>query len=209
MSVNANRYREDVHRPLLVLRDHLWNVVGPLVPGLDEHSRARSVVRVYRDARFAGNGAPYRTRVGVQLRHRASSPGAPAPSVSVWLEPGASQVQVGLPRAAAASMTVLRDAIRRAPALTIEVVQKVESAGGRFVGEPGRHRARADEIDPRLAPHLARASMAAAWSFTDDEAVSPMLVPWILARVRAAVPLLRFQCLALGLSTAGQSLPGR
>jgi len=202
-------HEEAVVLPLRALLVRWVAVLGPLIPGLAPDAHRRGLLRVYRDARFVAAGAsPFHGRVGLQLRHRASTAGAPAPSVTLRLEPGASALQIGLPRAAPGAMRLLRGALIDDPVLWSQLAGSMEVAGGRWIGAPGvlpRSLARAPA---HLHPFLTRRTLAVEWPLTDTQVAEGDLTAFALPLVEAAAPLLRFQCLALGLQAGvGSTLP--
>ena len=209
MQTHAARYRTDVVSPLRLLEGRVVARVGSLVPGFCSQASGSGLLRVHRDARFIGDGPPFRTRTGIQVRHRASVPGAPAPAVTLHLEPGCSGISVGLVRAAPRTMATLRHTMRACPELFERVAASLERAGGCWLGPSERRVAQRDRAREALVPHLARACQAAWWPLDDHTVETDSLADVMGRIVRLGLPLLRYQCLALGLDPAGGGLVRR
>ena len=202
MREQTDRHRTDVLLPLQRLLRDVVSRVGEQVPGAGTGPHEAVVLRMRRDARFVGAGEPVRPFAGIQVRHRASLPGAPAPALTVRIQPGLSRISVGLVRAAPGSMRSIRAAMMGRPDLWLTVARTLERA-----------RQWSDDIQRRLtgrsvrslslAPYLARGNQAFCWLLSDQAVSEDDLLPVIVRAVRLGAPLLRFQCLAMGLD------PGR
>jgi uncharacterized protein (TIGR02453 family) len=206
MQANADRHLAMVVRPLQRLLQRTVASLGDCLPGFCSSTNDAALLRLQRDARFVGSGSPFWTRTGLQLRHRASVPGAPAPSLTLHLEPGQSHVSVGLPRAAAGSMSALRAAMVTRPGLWEMVALRIDQAGALWMGSPERRLTRLEAGHTSLAPHLGRRCQAALWPLTDHQVAHEDLLPRLLRAVRVGLPLLRYQCLALGLDPGSGDL---
>jgi len=199
MRQHAERHRTEVVDPLLRLLQRVVARVGTLIPGFGHPAPRTCLLRVQRDARFVGKHAPFWVRSGLQIRHRASVPGAPAPAVTLHLEPGACRVSVGLPRAASGSMASIRAAMVARPDLFEAVVHAVAAGVASWAGAPDRRLTGLERRLPHLAPHLGRRCQAATWQLTDHQVGTADLSDVVVRAVLVGLPLLRYQCLALGL----------
>jgi len=206
LRARSTEHQADVVEPLRKLLKRWVESFGPLIPGLAPDAARRGLLRVYRDARFVRPGtSPFHRRVGVQLRHRASSAHAPAPSVTLHLEPAASRLTIGLPRPGTGTMGPLRAAMLADPVLWSQLAASMQACGGEWIGKPGRL-SRAQSVAPEcLHPFLSRPVLAVSWPVSDAHAASSDLTAWARPYIEAAAPLLRFQCLALGLDATSGS----
>ena len=154
MHEHAARHRSDVVLPLQRLLRDVVSRVGEQVPGAGNGPHEAVVLRVRRDARFVGTGEPFRPYSGIQVRHRASLPGAPAPALTVQLQPGLSRISVGLVRAAPGSMRSIRAAMMGRPDLWLTVARTLEESGGRWSDDVSRRLTGSERTVPSLAPYL-------------------------------------------------------
>ncbi len=113
---NKNRYESTVRDPVL-------RFIADAGPGLKRLSRyfvadARptggSMMRIYRDIRFARDKSPYKTAVGIHFWHAQGKEGA-TPAFYLHLEPGRSSVGAGVWRPESRALARIRDAITRRP----------------------------------------------------------------------------------------------
>lgn len=199
MREQADRHRTDVLLPLQRLLRDVVSRVGEQVPGAGAGPHEAVVLRMRRDARFVGTGDPFRPYSGIQVRHRASLPGAPAPALTVRLQPGLSRISVGLVRAAPGSMRSIRAAMMGRPDLWLTVAHTLEESGGGWSEDIQRRLTGKERAAPSLAPYLARGNQAFCWPLSDQAVAEEDLLPTIVRAVRLGAPLLRFQCLAMGL----------
>ena len=94
---NQARYEETVREPARALVRALSGPLAELSVHLiaDDRKVGGSLMRVQRDTRFSKDKTPYKTNVGIQLRHGAGKD-AHAPAVYVHLELGDGFVGFGL-----------------------------------------------------------------------------------------------------------------
>ena len=113
---NKWRYEQEVLEPSLAFirayRPRLKKISEFFVAG--DRRMGGSLMRVYRDARFWGKEAPYKTNVGIQFRHEFGKD-IHAPGFYVHLEPGACFLAVGLWRPDSMSLRNIRQAIVEQP----------------------------------------------------------------------------------------------
>ena len=109
---NKPRYEREVLEPALAFirafRPRLKRI-SPYFTAVDRRSGG-SLMRVYRDARFIGDGEPYKTNVGIQFRHEMGRD-IHAPGFYVHVEPGVYFLAVGLWRPDPVSLGRIRQAI--------------------------------------------------------------------------------------------------
>ena len=114
---NKPRYEGEVLEPALAF----IRAFQPQLKRISSHFVASdrrlggSLMRVYRDTRFAKDGQPYKTNVGIQFRHEQGRD-VHAPGFYVHIAPGECLLAVGLWRPEAAPLGQIRQAIVQWPA---------------------------------------------------------------------------------------------
>lgn len=111
---NKQRYLDHVQAPSVAFVGQ----VGPKLAKLSRHivADARpvggSIMRIYRDVRFAKDKSPYRTSVGIHFAHDGAAKGDEhLPGFFLHLAPGDSWVYAGVWQPAPASLLKIRRAI--------------------------------------------------------------------------------------------------
>ena len=113
---NKARYEDEVRGPAL---DFIADM-GPRLEELSPHFLAipkrtgGSLMRVYRDTRFAKDKTPYKTNVGIQFRHELGKD-IHAPGFYVHLEPQEVFIGVGLWRPEPSALAKIRERIAERP----------------------------------------------------------------------------------------------
>ena len=79
------------------------------------------------------------------------------------------------------------------------VARTLEQSGGNWADDVPRRLTSRERATPSLAPYLACGNQAFCWPLSDRSVSEDDLLPAILRAVRLGAPLLRFQCLAMGL----------
>jgi uncharacterized protein (TIGR02453 family) len=111
-AANKARYVADVQEPALAFIED----VGPRLVDVSPHFVAEprtvggSLFRIYRDTRFSKDKTPYKTHVGIQLRHDRAKD-AHAPGFYLHLEPGSVFMGCGTWRPDAETLRAIRTAI--------------------------------------------------------------------------------------------------
>jgi uncharacterized protein (TIGR02453 family) len=109
---NKPRYEQDVFEPAMAfIRAFAPKLkkISPYFVASDQRVGG-SLMRVYRDTRFARDGAPYKTNVGIQFRHQMGRD-VHAPGFYVHLAPGECFLAVGLWRPEPDVLAHVRQAI--------------------------------------------------------------------------------------------------
>jgi uncharacterized protein (TIGR02453 family) len=113
---NKSRYGEEVLGPALAFiaafQPRLKRISSYFVAS--DRRVGGSLMRVYRDTRFAKNAAPYKTNVGIQFRHEQGRD-VHAPGFYVHIAPGECFLAVGLWRPEADPLRDIRQAIVESP----------------------------------------------------------------------------------------------
>lgn len=196
------RYEADVVAPAL----EFIAAMGPKIAKISRHFTASpkrmggSLMRIYRDTRFARDKSPYKTNVGIQFRHDRGRD-VHAPGFYVHLEPGACFLGTGIWRPDPRALAAIRMEIVDRP----KAWQKARD-GKRFKRHfelGGDSLARPPRGFPTDAPHmidLRRKDFIAASDVEDRKVVTgKAFVDYVAERFETAAPLMRFLCGALDL----------
>ncbi len=113
---NKCRYDRDVREPALAFIRAFQPRLKRLSPHFlaSDRSVGGSLMRVYRDTRFAKDGQPYKTNVGIQFRHELGRD-IHAPGFYVHVAPGECFLAVGLWRPDPMALAQIRRAIVQWP----------------------------------------------------------------------------------------------
>lgn len=197
---NKSRYETDVldvalnfiqsmHDPLLEFAPH-FTAIPKRMGG--------SLMRVYRDTRFAKDKTPYKTNIGIQFRHEMARD-VHAPGFYVHIDPDEVFLGVGLWRPDATALAAIRQRIRDKPAEWLrarddKVFSKYFHLGGESLARPPR----GIDKDHPLIEDLKRKDFIAARSMDLAEAIKPGFQQKVETGFKAAIPLMRFLCKAVG-----------
>lgn len=177
---------------------------GPLLEGISPHFAADprpvggSLFRIYRDTRFSRDKSPYKENAGVQFRHLAGKD-AHAPGFYLHLQPDEVFVGVGMWRPDGPATAAVRDAMVADPAAWTRVMEDpafagVFSLGGERLKRPPRGYPK----DHPLVEDLKRKDFIATCPLSEAEACAPDFLERFAGLCRAAAPLQRYLCEALG-----------
>lgn len=194
---NRDRFEDHVRQPAAEFILDL----APLMARISPHfvvDPKRSMFRIYRDTRFAADKSPYKTHLGIQLRH-ATGKDVHAPGFYVHLEPGEVFAGLGLWHPDPKTTTRIRDAIVEDPtawkrASMARRFREVFSPGGDSLKRPPRG------YDPShpLAEDLMRKDFFAGRTFTQQDATGPGFLPLVAESFRLGSPYMKFLCQAVG-----------
>ena len=198
---NKHRYETAVVVPALAF-------ISAMAPGLERISKhiiavpkrtGGSLMRVYRDTRFAYNKTPYKTNVGIQFRHELGRD-VHAPGFYVHIEPNGCFLGAGIWRPEPAPLRAIRTRIVEQPDLWHRA-----ATDRRFTAELALTGDRL-ERPPRgfsvSAPHvedLKRKDFTAISRLAHRDVLGRDFPELVAARFKAAAPLMAFLCAALNL----------
>jgi len=197
---NKQRYETDVldvalhfiqsmHDPLLEFAPH-FTAVPKRMGG--------SLMRVYRDTRFSKNKTPYKTNIGIQFRHEMAKD-VHAPGFYVHIDPDEVFLGVGLWRPDSASLAGIRERVSNKQAEWLRV--RDDKAFKRYFHLAGQSLSRPprgfDKEHP-LLEDLKRKDFIAARYLDLQEATRPRFQQKVETSFKAAIPLMRFLCKAVG-----------
>jgi uncharacterized protein (TIGR02453 family) len=198
---NKPRYESLVLDPALAFID----IMGPKLERQSRHFVAipkrsgGSLMRVYRDTRFAHDKTPYKTNIGIQFRHERGKD-VHAPGYYVHIEPGACFLGAGIWHPESSALAAIRTAIVARPAdwrrasTGKPFLRHYELGGERLIRPP-----RGFSPDDPHSEDLKRKDFIAVCSFDDRDAIAKTFPAFVHERFTAAKPLMGFLCKALDL----------
>jgi uncharacterized protein (TIGR02453 family) len=198
---NKSRYERAVVEPALAF-------IGAMAPRLDRISKhflavpkrtGGSLMRIYRDTRFAYNKTPYKTNVGIQFRHEVGRD-VHAPGFYVHIEPDSCFLGAGIWRPETEPLRAIRERIVAEPDLWHRVATdrrftaEFALTGDRLERPPRGFSAASPHVDD-----LKRKDFTAISRLTHSDILRRDLPELVAARFKAAAPLMAFLCAALDL----------
>jgi uncharacterized protein (TIGR02453 family) len=156
-----------------------------------------SLMRVYRDTRFIGNGEPYKTNVGIQFRHEFGRD-IHAPGFYVHLEPRQCFLAVGLWRPDSAALGQIRQAIVERP-IRWHRVRDDKKFRNLFTLEGGSLKKwpRGFPADHPYLEDLKRTDFIAVADLSENEVFQKTFIDKVSQAFTASRPFMRFLCDAL------------
>ena len=199
---HKDRYENHVKEPAL----RFIVDVGPKLDKISPHFRADpranggSLFRIYRDTRFSKDKTPYKTHTGIQFRHEAAKD-VHAPGFYLHIHPKEIFVGIGIWHPDSKTLKEIRQAIVDDPAAWKRVKNgkafkaQFELGGDSLVRAP-------KGFDPEhpLIEDLRRKDFIAASRLTQKDVTGPDFLKTFIARCRAAGPLQKWLCGAVGVS---------
>ena len=200
---NKQRYEEEVVGPVM----DFIEAMQPRLHSISPHFSALtgktggSMMRIYRDVRFSKNKQPYKTNVGIQFRH-ALGRDVHAPGFYVHLEPDSCFLGAGIWSPASDALGCIRSHIDENPRAWIRArdsrtfnavydLSKEDSLKTAPKGYPKDH---------PLIQDLRRKHFIGARNLTDKEVSDKAFTKLSADSFRAAKPLMKFLCEALGVA---------
>jgi uncharacterized protein (TIGR02453 family) len=199
---NKQRYESSVVEPALAF----ISAIAPRLERISKHfvvapkRTGGSLMRIYRDTRFAYNKTPYKTNVGIQFRHERGRD-VHAPGFYVHIEPGGSFVGAGIWRPEPDALRAIRARIVEQPerwheaATDRRFTAEFALAGDRLERPPRGFSAASPHVED-----LKRKDFTAISRLTQRDVLGRDFPAIVAARFKAAAPLMAFLCGALGLS---------
>lgn len=200
---NKKRYEAHCREPALdfvrAIAPHL-EVLAPRFVA-DDRKVGGSLMRVNRDTRFSHDKAPYKTNLGVQLRHEGGAD-VHAPGIYVHLSPSECFVGVGSWMPEPPVLDTIRRQIADHPDRFRAAVASLVAPWDRDGGHGGIERLKRPPkgFDPAhpLVEELKKKSHLATRPLTRAEVLSPDLDAVVAERLAEAVPYLRWLTEAAG-----------
>ena len=196
---NKPRYEALVREPALDFIEDM----GPPLAAFAPHFRADprklggSLMRVYRDTRFARDKTPYKTNIGIQFRHELGKD-VHAPGFYVHLSPAECFLAVGCWHPDAQALGRIRDFIAQYPEKWFAARDDRGFAGlWQLSGDRLKRPPRGYAADHPAIEDLKRKDFVAIAALSFAEVTAPRLVELATERFAASRPFMRFLCDAL------------
>ncbi|MGB5247919.1 MAG: DUF2461 domain-containing protein [Woeseia sp.] len=197
-NANKSRYEEDVLDPALRF---IAAMQDPLAE-ISTHFQAvpkrtgGSLMRVYRDTRFAKDKTPYKTNIGIQFRHERGKD-VHAPGFYLHIDPHQVFLGVGIWHPDSRTLAAIRQRIhtRQAEWQRVKADPKFRrqfEPGGESLTRPPRGYA----ADHPLIDDLRRKDFIAVRNLDKDAVLKPAFVKSVAGSFAAGTPLMRFLCKA-------------
>ena len=196
---NKQRYEALVREPALDFIEDM----GPPLAAFAPHFRADprklggSLMRVYRDTRFARDKTPYKTNIGIQFRHELGKD-VHAPGFYVHLSPDECFLAVGCWHPDAQALGRLRDFIAQYPEKWFAARDDQGfAASWQLSGDRLKRPPRGYAADHQAIEDLKRKDFVAIAPLSFAEVTAPRLVELAAERFVASRPFMEFLCAAL------------
>tara|TARA_R110002049_G_scaffold4601_5_gene32647 strand:- start:904507 stop:905193 length:687 start_codon:yes stop_codon:yes gene_type:complete len=196
---NKPRYESDVRDPAVELVRRLEKPLAKVAPMLMAIPKGHggSVMRIYKDTRFSKDKTPYKTNVGISLRHQACKD-IHAPGVYIHLEPNECFVGAGCWRPEKNVLAATRAAIDTDPQGWKRARDnKAFRQSFELAGESLKTKPRDYPADHPMIDDLKRIDFIAVAPLTPKDFVDEKIVDKLIDHVKRSKPLMRFLCDAI------------
>ncbi|MEM9644478.1 MAG: DUF2461 domain-containing protein [Planctomycetota bacterium] len=193
---NKARYEEDVQRPTLELIEQLSKPMARSAPMLRVVAKKTggSLMRIYRDTRFSKDKTPYKTNVGISMRHDANQD-IHAPGMYLHLATDECFLGAGCWRPERRSLAAIRAAIDADSKSWIRARNnKTLNKFFQLAGESLKTSPRDYAKDHPMIEDLRRIDFIGVSPLTKKQLMSADAIDHVMERVKAAKPLMRFLC---------------
>jgi uncharacterized protein (TIGR02453 family) len=196
---NKSRYEQDVRDPAVEFVRQLEKPLARIAPMLLAVPKRHggSLMRIYRDTRFSKDKTPYKTNVGISLRHQANKD-IHAPGAYIHLDPQECFVGAGCWRPASQVLSAIRAAIDSDPKAWKRARdnkgfrQTFELSGEKLKTSPRDY-----AKDHPMIDDLRRIDFIAVTPISEAETTGDQLVSLVIDRIKRAKPLMNFLCDAI------------
>lgn len=196
---NKSRYQNEVLAPAVELVAQLEKPLDKAAPmlGVIPKGHNGSIMRIYRDTRFGKDKTPYKTNVGISIRHQAGKD-VHAPGVYIHLDAKECFIGAGCWRPESSVLKAIRNAIDEDPKSWKRARDnkgfnsKYELAGEKLKTSP-----RDFPKDHPMIDDLRRIDFIAVAPLTQKEVCSDEIVKVVIDHIKKARPLMQFICDAI------------
>lgn len=155
-----------------------------------------SLMRIYRDTRFSRDKTPYKTNVGIQLRHEAAGD-VHAPGYYIHLSLEETFVGVGTWHPEPDDLKAIRQRIAAKSREYSEALASAAAQNMKPVGESVKRMPTDFDAAHPLADEIKRKDFLVSTDLSPELYLEPGLVGVLKAKFEAATPYMRFLCAAL------------
>jgi uncharacterized protein (TIGR02453 family) len=199
-------FQENKQRYDSAVRDPCLDFVAALAPRLgrvsahflaDPSPVGGSMMRIYRDLRFAKDKTPYKTELGFHFRHAAGRQGAPA--FYLHIAPENCFAAGGAWQPPPEVLSLIRGAIAAEPRKWARVKAAERSAGWVMAGGGLKRAPPGYDAEHRFIDDIKRKDFAASLALSVREITGRAAIDAVLGKFEAIAPLMRFLTEAVGL----------
>jgi uncharacterized protein (TIGR02453 family) len=196
---HKSRYENEVKHPAVELVRQIASPLARVAPMLEAIPKGHggSVMRIYRDTRFSKDKTPYKTNVGISIRHQAAKD-IHAPGVYVHLDPQECFIGAGCWHPERKVLSAIRAAIDEDPQTWTKTRdnkrfrEKFDLVGERLKTAPRDY-----AKDHPLIEDLRRTDFIGIAPLTTAEITGGEIVNILIDHVKRAKPLMQFLCDAI------------
>ena len=199
---NKRRYEELVLDPALHFIQSMQDPLAKIAPHFTAQATrvGGSLMRVYRDTRFARDKTPYKTNIGIQFRHERARD-VHAPGYYVHIDPQQVFIGIGMWRPDAEPLRGIRERIAARPVewrrITAAAAFKRNfELGGEVLSRPPR----GFDKDHACIDDIKRKSFIAVKDLAVDDCYGRGLQRKVEAACKAGTPYMQFLCKAVGVA---------
>jgi len=199
-NANKSRYESDVLDPALAFIQAMQEPLAEISPHFVAQATrvGGSLMRIYRDTRFAKEKTPYKTNIGIQFRHEQAKD-VHSPGFYVHVDPQQVFLGVGMWRPDAVPLHAIRTRIAARPAEwrrcigDAEFRRYFELAGDSLSRPPRGFTKQQDCIED-----IKRKSFIAVRDLSIKDCLDARFQRKVEIAFRAGIPFMRFLCNAVG-----------
>jgi len=192
-----NKARYETH-----VRDAMLDLVAELQPRLKKVSKSvevgpKSVMRIYRDVRFAKDKSPYKTYLAGMFHH-VNGKESSSPGYYLHIEPGGSVFCAGVWRPETPKVKAIRDAIVEDEAEWRKISRAVFKNGTKWIGESLKRPPPGYDPEHPLAEDLKRKDFCLEVELTDAQVLSKKFPDVVGKEAARTAPFMKFLADAVG-----------
>lgn len=196
-------HRSDYERFVVEPSLALIAALDPVVRGISPHYRGvakkvgGSLMRIYRDTRFGRDKTPYKTNIGIQLRHEAAAD-VHAPGFYVHLDLESAFLGAGSWHPEPADLRAFRQAVAAHPDTYGAAVAQAQTVGMAPAGDSLVRVPKGFDPNHPRADDLRRKDFLVSVDVPAEQYLGPGLVDLLTTKFVACGPYMRFLCQAVG-----------
>ena len=193
---HKHRYTEQVLEPCVQLCEQLSKPLRKVAAQISVEAKPYrgSIMRIYRDTRFSKDKRPYKTNVGISLRHRVESD-LHSPGIYLHLEPRTCFMGFGCWKPDRETLSLIRQEIINRPA-SWNRIKKLFQQNAEFeiAGDQLKQGPRGVPKDHPCIEDLKRTDFILLASLTEQELVEKDPIPRLVDLTKQAGSWMRFLC---------------
>ncbi len=198
---NKSRYESDLLDPALTFIETMQKPLAGISPHFQAVPKrvGGSLMRIYRDTRFAKDKSPYKTNVGIHFRHEKGKD-VHAPGFYIHIEPDQFFVGCGIWHPDSSTVTRIRKSIDKDPAGWKKASQgKAFTRDFHLAGDSLKRPPKGYTADHAWIDDLKRKDFIAVAEPEMDMLFEPRLAQNLTAKMKLCKPLVSFLCKAIRL----------